>query len=119
MSKKKDTALSWDDFVKLGNPDNAPDMPAEQGADTKSIRKSMQVRLHYEKKGRGGKEAVIIRGIEENEDALKEICKELKTKLGVGGSSKDGEIIMQGSKRDKMLDILMKLGFTSSKNSGG
>ncbi len=119
MSKKKESALSWDDFVKMGNPENAPAMPIDEVDDMHSKRKLMQVRLHYEKKGRGGKEAVIIRGIDENDDVLKGICKEMKTKLGVGGSSKEGEIIMQGNKREKMLEILKKLGYSGSKNSGG
>lgn len=118
MSKDKQVNLSWDDFIKMGNPDNAPELPDEESP-SKLNRTAMDVKLHYEKKGRGGKEAVIIRGIDEPEDELKNICKELKTKLGVGGSSKGGEIIMQGNKRDKMIDILKKMGFTSVKKSGG
>jgi translation initiation factor 1 len=118
MGKKKENSLSWDDFVKMGNPDNAPDEPETEN-DNSGARKSMEVRLHYEKKGRGGKQAVIIRGISETDDNLKNICKELKTKLGVGGSSKEGEIIIQGSDRDKMIDLLKKMGFSSVKKSGG
>jgi translation initiation factor 1 len=116
MGKEKN--LSWDDFVKLGNPDNAPDIKEEKIEDL-SYRKHVQVRLHYEKKGRGGKEAVIIRGLDEIPEVLKEICKKLKTKIGVGGSVKGNEIIMQGKQRDKMLMIIKDLGFTSVKNSGG
>ena len=114
----KETILSWDDFKKMGNPDNAPEIEPEVN-DKTSYRKHMSVRLHYEKKGRGGKEAVIIRGIDETDDKLNEICKSLKSKLGVGGSVKNGEIIIQGKQRDKMLVILKELGFTSIKKAGG
>lgn len=118
MGNKEEKSLSWDDFVKLGNPDNAPDMP-EEIEDNSDAKKNMEVRLHYEKKGRRGKEAVIIRGIEEDDEVLKDICKKMKTKLGVGGSTKGGEIIMQGAKRDQMLQILLDLGYRSAKKSGG
>lgn len=118
MGKQSEKNLSWDDFVKLGNPDNAPEETVDK-EDQSSYRKHMDVKLHYEKKGRGGKEAVIIRGIDESDEELKNICKQLKTKLGVGGSSKEGEIIMQGNKRDKMMELLKQMGFSSVKKSGG
>ncbi len=116
MGKKEQTSLNWDDFIKLGNPENAPDLPEEV---EEVDRSKMQIRLHYEKKGRGGKEAVIIRGIEESDIGIKDICKTLKTKLGVGGNAKNGEIVIQGKNRDKMIDILKNLGFVDVKKSGG
>lgn len=114
----KEVTLSWDDFKKMGNPENAPEVNEENDKDL-SYRKEMAVRLHYEKKGRGGKEAVVIRGLEEDVDVLKEICKKIKSEIGVGGSVKDGEIIIQGKQRDKMLVILREMGYTSVKKAGG
>jgi translation initiation factor 1 len=112
----KNQKLTWDDFTKLGNPDNAPEeivTPATTNLSKQTIY------VHYEKKGRGGKEAIIIKGIEESEKMLEEIAKTIKNKLGVGGTVKEGEIIISGNKRDKIIDILKEVGFKSIKKVGG
>ena len=59
-------------------------------------------------KHRAGKIAVIIKDFAGNTDDLKALSKLLKTKCGVGGSAKNGEIIIQGDVRDKVMDILGK-----------
>jgi len=79
---------------------------------------SMVVRVYLEKKNRGGKTATIIKGIEWEEDKLIRLTKELKGKLGIGGSVKDFEIILQGDKREKLVKILKKMGFSNTKNAG-
>ena len=73
---------------------------------------------HFEKKGRGGKQVVIIKGFEGSEDQLKELGKELKQHCGVGGSAKNGEILLQGNVRDKAMKKLKSLGY-STKRIGG
>jgi translation initiation factor 1 len=108
--------LSWDDFIKLGNPANASDEPQQEKP---SKYDKHTVYAHYEKKGRGGKEVVIIKGIDESDEELEKISKVLKTKLGVGGAVKDGEIIISGNKRDKIIEILQDLGFKKIKKVGG
>lgn len=116
---EKPVSLSWDAFQQLGNPENAPDMPEEKPKEKKGHRANQQVRVHYEKKGRGGKEAVIIRGITDNPDVIKDICKKIKQKLGVGGAVKGKEIIIQGKQRDKIMPILQDMGYTGAKKAGG
>lgn len=115
----KGTSLSWDAFQSLGNPENAPEMPKEKVKKSKGHRANQTVRVHYEKKGRGGKEAVIIRGITDNPDVIKGICKTIKQKLGVGGAVKSKEIIIQGNHRDKIMEILAAEGYTGAKKAGG
>ena len=69
-------------------------------------------------KHRAGKTAVIIKGFIGNNDDLKSLSKMLKTKCGVGGSAKKGEIIIQGDERDKIMDILRKEGYNFKRVGG-
>lgn len=63
---------------------------------------------HLDKKNRAGKVATLIKGFKGKEEDLKSLAKELKTLCGVGGSTKDGEIIIQGNFRDKIMEYLKK-----------
>ena len=61
-------------------------------------------------KYKAGKIAVIIKGFIGNDLDLKSLAKNLKAKCGVGGSTKNGEIIIQGNNREKIISILEKEG---------
>ena len=74
-----------------------------------------KLKVRLETKHRGGKSATIVDGfIGKNED-LEDLGKKLKTFCGTGGSAKDGEIIVQGDQREKVLQWLLKNGYKNSK----
>ena len=71
--------------------------------------------VHLEKKHRGGKTALIIKGFTGSNDELNDLAKKLKSNMGVGGSAKDGEIIIQGNKRDKVMELLEQWGYKTKR----
>lgn len=72
----------------------------------------------FEKKGRNGKPVTIIEGFEGTEKELKDISKKIKSYLGIGGSAKDGIIIIQGNNRDKIMKILQDMGYKTKRVGG-
>ena len=72
----------------------------------------------FEKKGRNGKPVTIVEGWEGSEEELKNISKKIKTTLGIGGSEKDGTIIIQGDNRDKIMNILKEMGYKTKRVGG-
>lgn len=72
----------------------------------------------FEKKGRNGKPVTLIEGFEGSEEDLKQISKKIKTTLGIGGSEKDGIIVIQGDNRDKIMKILQEMGYKTKRVGG-
>ena len=74
-----------------------------------------RLRVRIEKKGRGGKVVTLISGFVGSSSDLSQLAKTLKTKCGVGGSVKDGEILVQGDFRQRVIDLLKNLGYSQTK----
>ena len=72
---------------------------------------NQRLEVWIDKKNRGGKVATIVRGFIGLDSDLKELGKDLKSACGVGGSVKNGEIIIQGNVRDKVMKLLQKKGY--------
>ena len=76
------------------------------------------LKVSIDRKQRKGKAVTLIQGFVGKDEDLKELAKLLKTKCGVGGSSKDGEIVIQGELREKVMEILEKEGYNAKKVGG-
>ena len=117
---KKPKENDWKDRLNVvysTNPDFKYELDDEEEQTT--LQPSQQrLRVQLDRKNRGGKVVTLVTGFIGTEDDLKELGKVLKSKCGVGGSSKDGEIIVQGDFKQKVLELLKKEGYTQTKTVG-
>lgn len=98
-----------------------PDYDYNYGSDndiTTLLPNQQDLRVMLDKKTRAGKQVTLVSGFIGDEEDLKELGRLLKTKCGVGGSVKDGEIIIQGDFRDKILNLLINNGYKAKKAGG-
>ena len=102
MAKNKKKRV---DVVYSTNPDFSFDV--EDDEDFETLQNNQQLlKVMIDRKARKGKEVTIVAGFVGSEDDLKDLGKKLKQRCGVGGSVKDGEIIVQGNQRDKIMEYL-------------
>jgi len=113
MSKK--SRKNRVDVVYSTNPDFEYDYNEEEELKTKDPSKQ-KLKVYLDTKAKKkGKQATLVNGFVGTENDLKDLGKLLKTKCAVGGSVKDGEILIQGDFRDKILEILTKEGYNAKK----
>ena len=105
-------------IVYSTNPDFSYETEEENMAETLPSQQQ-RLRVQLDRKNRGGKVVTLITGFVGNDDDLNDLGKMLKSKCGVGGSAKDGEIIVQGDFKQKVIDLLLKAGYTQTKGVGG
>lgn len=74
-----------------------------------------RLRVRIEKKGRGGKTVTLVAGFVGTGADLEMLGRTLKSKCGVGGSVKDGEVIVQGDFRERIVTLLRAMGYTDTK----
>lgn len=113
----KETA-DWKELLrqKMGLPEVSPqDEPEETAQEEVLPKKSQRLRVSMERSGRGGKTVTIVRGFQGSDEEIAQLGKSLKQRLGVGGSVKDGEILIQGDLRQRVIDMLQADGYRDTK----
>ena len=114
MAKKKKERIN---IVYSTNPDYSYEEEMEEEQVTLSPSQQL-VYVSLDRKKRKGKDVTLIEGFVGNEEDLKDLAKRLKTACGVGGTAKDGEILIQGDHRDKVIALLEKEGFRYKRKGG-
>lgn len=102
-------------FVYSTNPDYQPEQ--EQDANELVTPGKQNLRIFLDRLG-GNKVVTRISGFESDENTIAELGKKLKQQCGTGGSVKDSEILLQGDKRDQVLNLLIKEGYKAKKAGG-
>lgn len=73
--------------------------------------------VKIDRRARAGKQVTLVEGFKGAEEDLDRLGRELKKKLGVGGSAKDGEIVIQGDFRDRIVELLVKIGYNAKRGN--
>ena len=90
--------------------DNTPDPEPDTDANDPAPQKT-PLRIVIDRKGRKGKTATIVEGFTGSDEQLQQLAKTLKQRLGSGGSAREGEILIQGERKDDIAEILHSLGY--------
>lgn len=118
MSEKKINSLSDLGGFVFSTNNNEDFSEYNQEENENPENKDQYLEAHFSNKGRGGKTVTVIKGFVGSDKDLKTLGKTLKQKCGVGGSVKDGEIIIQGNFRDKIIEILKKENYNVKRVGG-
>lgn len=118
MSKKKVNSFSDLGGFVFSTNENEDFSSFDKVDEVALKREEQQLEAHFSNKGRGGKIVTVIKGFQGSEADLKALGKLLKNKCGVGGSVKEGEIIIQGNIRDKITKILKTEGYKVKRVGG-
>lgn len=103
------------EIVYSTNPDYHYRQEDDQESEATVPKEKQLLRISLDKRNRKGKAVTLITGFRGSDEDLQELGKRLRMRCGVGGSAKDGEIIVQGDQRTKVLDILQKEGYAKSR----
>ena len=76
-----------------------------------------KLRVGIDRRNRAGKQVTLVEGFVGTDDDLAALGKTLKTRCGVGGAVKDGEILIQGDFRDKVVAILQSMGYNAKRSN--
>lgn len=114
MSKNKKIPVG---VVFSTNPDFEFDFDNDGVAETLPPEKQ-KLKIQLDKKSRAGKQVTLITGFIGNDDDSETLAKKLKNLCGCGGSAKDGEILIQGDVREKILTWLIAQGYKANKVGG-
>lgn len=106
--------MDWRDKLS-GLKSELPEGEAIQEVKAEAGKKLQKEPLRVELDKRNGKPATLVTDFQGSDDELKELSKMLKVKCGAGGSSRDGEILIQGDFRVKVSEILLAMGFKVKK----
>lgn len=109
MSKKRPQGV-----VYSTNPDFQYQYDDDPQAETLEPARQ-KLRVSIERHHRGGKTATVVKGFVGSDDDLSDLARQLKNRCGVGGSAKEGEIIIQGELKEKVTSLLVALGYTGTR----
>jgi len=98
------------------NPDFQYETAGTEEAETLPPDKQRLI-VAIDRRNRGGKQVTLVTGFVGTADDLKELGKTLKTRCGVGGTAKDGEITIQGDFRDKVTALLKEMGYNAKRGN--
>ncbi len=115
-ANSKRTVFSTDPEPERPKPKE--EQPSNLAAPFPMRQQNNPVRVHLERKGRGGKTVSVIKGVMSPPHGKQALVKLLKNKLGTGGAVKEDDVEIQGDHRDKLVDLLNGLGYQAKKAGG-